>query len=221
MAERNFDLIVFDWDGTLMDSTAAIVESITKPGAEIHDYQPTPLDVVKAQSADLSHKSDAGGVILNLADADQLRAGWDRLFANVAAYDAGLTLDGALLESMGARGTELIVGARSDPDWGPVILVGFGGVTAEILQDVRLLTPDLPIEAIIGELHQLKQAALLRGFRGAPALDVAAVAQIIATLGRILLTEPAIREIDLNPLILYPEGAVALDALMLTAPRQD
>jgi len=176
---------------------------------------------LKAQSADLSHKSDAGGVILNLADADQLRAGWDRLFANVAAYDAGLTLDGALLESMGARGTELIVGARSDPDWGPVILVGFGGVTAEILQDVRLLTPDLPIEAIIGELHQLKQAALLRGFRGAPALDVAAVAQIIATLGRILLTEPAIREIDLNPVILYPEGAVALDALMLTAPRQD
>ncbi len=130
-------------------------------------------------------------------------------------------LDGALLETMGARGTELIVGARSDPDWGPVILVGFGGVTAEILQDVRLLTPDLPIEAIIGELHQLKQAALLRGFRGAPALDVAAVAQIIATLGRILLTEPAIREIDLNPVILYPEGAVALDALMLTAPRQD
>ncbi|CAM5524520.1 acetate--CoA ligase family protein [Sphingobium scionense] len=176
---------------------------------------------LKAQSADLSHKSDAGGVILNLADADQLRAGWDRLFANVAAYDAGLTLDGALLESMGARGIELIVGARSDPDWGPVILAGFGGVTAEILQDVRLLTPDLPIEAIIGELHQLKQAALLRGFRGAPALDVAAVAQIIATLGRILLTEPAIREIDLNPVILYPQGAVALDALMLTAPRQD
>jgi len=176
---------------------------------------------LKAQSADLSHKSDAGGVILNLADADQLRAGWDRLFANVAAYDAGLTLDGALLESMGARGIELIVGARSDPDWGPVILAGFGGVTAEILQDVRLLTPDLPIEAIIGELYQLKQAALLRGFRGAPALDVAAVAQIIATLGRILLTEPAIREIDLNPVILYPQGAVALDALMLTAPRQD
>lgn len=176
---------------------------------------------LKAQSADLSHKSDAGGVILNLADADQLQAGWERLFANVAAYDPGLTLDGALLESMGARGTELIVGARSDPDWGPVILVGFGGVTAEILQDVRLLTPDLPIDAIIGELHQLKQAALLRGFRGTPALDVAAVAQIIATLGRILLTEPMIREIDLNPVILYPQGAVALDALMLTAPRQD
>lgn len=181
---------------------------------------------LKAQSAALSHKSDAGGVVLNLADARELRAGWARLIANVAAHDAGLTLDGVLLEGMGERGVELIIGAKNDPDWGPVILAGFGGVTAEILQDVRLFTPDLPVEAIIRELHQLKQAALLRGFRGSPALDVAAVARIIATLGRVLLAEPSIREIDLNPVIVYPEGqypdgrgAVALDALMLTAPK--
>ena len=176
---------------------------------------------LKAQSADLSHKSDAGGVVLNLRDADELRAGWARLYANVAAHDPSLTLDGALLEGMGERGVELIIGAKGDPDWGPVILAGFGGVTAEILQDVRLFTPDLPVDAIVRELHQLKQAVLLRGFRGSPALDVEAVAQIIATLGRVLLAEPSIREIDLNPVIVYPEGkgAVALDALMLTAPR--
>ena len=176
---------------------------------------------LKAQSADLSHKSDAGGVVLNLRDADELRAGWARLYANVAAHDPALTLDGALLEGMGERGVELIIGAKGDPDWGPVILAGFGGVTAEILQDVRLFTPDLPVDAIVRELHQLKQAVLLRGFRGSPALDVEAVAQIIATLGRVLLAEPSIREIDLNPVIVYPEGkgAVALDALMLTAPR--
>lgn len=178
--------------------------------------------VLKAQSAALSHKSDAGGVILNLADADSLRAGWDRLFANVAAYDAGIALDGALVEGMGARGVELIIGAKNDPDWGPVILAGFGGVTAEIHQDVRLLPPDLPIEAIVRELHLLKGAPLLRGFRGSPALDVKAAAHIIATLGRALLANPAIREIDLNPVIVYPEGqgAVALDALMLTAATQ-
>lgn len=179
--------------------------------------------VLKAQSAALSHKSDAGGVVLNLRDAEDLRAGWNRLYANVAAYDPGLALDGALVEGMGERGVELIIGAKSDPDWGPVILAGFGGVTAEILQDVRLFTPDLPLDAIVRELHQLKQAALLRGFRGSPALDVDAVARIIATLGSLLLTHPAIREIDLNPVIVYPEGkgAVALDALMLTAPPQD
>ena len=176
--------------------------------------------VLKAQAAALSHKSDAGGVLLNLANADAVRAAWDQLHANVAAYDAGLRLDGALLEGMGERGVELIIGAKSDPDWGPVVLAGFGGVTAEILQDVRLFTPDLPLDAIVRELHQLKQAALLRGFRGAPALDVDAVARIIATLGRLLLAQPAIREIDLNPVIIYPQGqgAVALDALMLAAP---
>lgn len=176
---------------------------------------------LKAQSADLSHKSDAGGVVLNLRDADELRAGWDRLHANVAAFDASIALDGALLEAMGERGTELIIGAKSDPDWGPVILAGFGGVTAEILQDVRLITPDLSVEAIAAELYKLKQAALLRGFRGSPPLDVEAAAQIVATLGRLMIAEPSIREIDLNPVVLYPrgEGAVALDALMLTGPK--
>jgi acyl-CoA synthetase (NDP forming) len=172
---------------------------------------------IKAQSPDLSHKSDAGGVILNLADADALRDGWARLYANVAAYDSGLTLDGVLVESMGARGVELIVGAKNDPEWGPVILVGFGGVTAEILHDVRLLTPDLPVAAIERELHSLKSAAVLRGFRGSPALDVRAVAEMVAIVGQIMLATPGIAEIDLNPVIVYPHGAIALDALMLTA----
>ena len=76
---------------------------------------------------------------------------------------------------MGARGLELIVGARGDPEWGPLILVGFGGVQAEILQDVRLLAPDLTKAAIVAELGKLKSAALLHGFRGSPPLDVAAV----------------------------------------------
>lgn len=177
---------------------------------------------IKAQAASLSHKSDAGGVVLNLSNADALRAGWDRLHANVAAYDAAIALEGVLIEGMGERGVELIIGAKSDPDWGPVILCGFGGVTAEILQDVRLITPGLTVGAIAAELDKLKQAPLLRGFRGSPALDVEAASQIIHTLGRILLAEPSIREIDLNPVIVYPrgQGAIALDALMLTAPKE-
>jgi acetate---CoA ligase (ADP-forming) len=177
--------------------------------------------VLKAQSATLSHKSDAGGVVLGLTDAEALAEGWNRLHANVAGYRPGLVLDGVLIEGMEKRGTELIIGARNDPEWGPVILVGFGGVQAEILQDVRLLTPVLSIDEIIAELHLLKSAPLLRGFRGSQPLDVAAVAKIVSRLGSLLLAEPAIREIDLNPVIVYAEGegAVALDALMLTAPR--
>jgi acyl-CoA synthetase (NDP forming) len=172
---------------------------------------------LKAQSAELSHKSDAGGVILNLADEAALEAGWAKLYGNVAAYAPGLALDGALIEAMGKRGAELIVGARNDPEWGPVILAGFGGVQAEILQDVRLMPADLTREAIVAELRKLKSGALLDGWRGSPALDIDAVAEIIEGVGRLLRGTPAIREIDLNPVVVFPkgEGAVALDALML------
>ena len=137
---------------------------------------------------------------------------------DVGRYDAAISLDGVLIEAMGKPGLELIVGAKNDPEWGAVILAGFGGVAAEILQDVRLFTPDMTIETIIAELDRLKSGALLRGYRGSPALDVQAVAVLVRTLGRILVAHPVIREIDLNPVVVYPhgQGIVALDALILT-----
>ncbi|NJC04401.1 acyl-CoA synthetase (NDP forming) [Sphingomonas kaistensis] len=191
---------------------AASLEEAVKIAGEI-GY---PI-ALKAQAAALSHKSDAGGVILSIADEASLEAAWERLYGNVAAYDSAIALDGAQVEAMGKRGVELIVGARNDPEWGPVILVGFGGVTAELLHDVRLLPIDLPREAIVAELRALKQGALLDGYRGSPALDVEAVAALIETLGRVLAGTPSIREIDLNPVIVFPrgEGVVALDALIL------
>jgi acyl-CoA synthetase (NDP forming) len=172
---------------------------------------------MKAQAAALGHKSDAGGVILNLADGATVRAAWERMHASVAAYSAAITLDGVLIEAMGARGVEMIVGAKNDPEWGLVLLAGFGGVTAEILGDVRLLAADMTALAVEAELMQLKSAAILSGYRGAPALDVPALAQLIVTLGRVLRAEPSIREVHLNPVILHPkgQGVVALDALML------
>ncbi|NIJ07593.1 acyl-CoA synthetase (NDP forming) [Sphingomonas vulcanisoli] len=173
--------------------------------------------VLKAQAQALSHKSEAGGVILGIADEAALIDAWACLFDNVQAYAPDIRLDGALIEAMSARGTELIVGARNDTHWGPVILVGFGGIQAEILQDVRLLPPSLTKPEIVAELRALKSGALLDGWRGSPALDLEAVADIIVAIGRLLLGTPAIREIDLNPIVIYPrgQGAVALDALIL------
>ncbi|MEO9131854.1 MAG: acetate--CoA ligase family protein, partial [Sphingomonas sp.] len=155
--------------------------------------------VLKAQAAALPHKSDAGGVIVGLADADAVAAGWDQLHANIATARPGLALDGVLVEGMAARGVELIVGARNDPAWGPVILVGFGGVAAELLHDVRLLPTGLSQDEIMAEIRQLRMAPLLDGFRGAPPMDVAAVARIVAALGEVVAATPSIREIDLNP----------------------
>ncbi|HET6565086.1 MAG TPA: acetate--CoA ligase family protein [Xanthomonadales bacterium] len=195
--------------GRFVDSEEAAIAAALELGFPV---------VLKAQSAALSHKSDAGGVILNVADEKQLRQAWERLHANLEKHAPGLRLDGVLIEKMGRSGLEMIVGARNDPDWGPVVLVGFGGVQAEVLKDVRLIPADLTTEAIMGEIYQLKSAALLRAFRGQPARDVNALAGLILQLGGLLLAQPSIREIDLNPVIVYPvgEGVIALDALMLT-----
>jgi acyl-CoA synthetase (NDP forming) len=171
---------------------------------------------LKAQSAELPHKTEAGGVLLGIADAAALRAAWTNLTNNVARAKPGLALDGMLVEAMGERGLELVVGAKRDPRWGPVLLVGLGGIALEALGDVRLLPPDLPDDAIVEALHGLRAAPLLRGFRGAPPVDVAAVARYTALLGQLMRTMPEIVEIDINPLVVQERGAIALDALIVT-----
>ncbi|MGA2539102.1 MAG: acetate--CoA ligase family protein [Terracidiphilus sp.] len=173
---------------------------------------------LKAQSAQLSHKSDAGGVELNLNDEEQLEEAWFRMQRSVSRKSPELVLDGILVEKMGAPGIELIVGVRNDPDWGAALLIGMGGVFAEALNDVRLIPPDLPVEVIVEEILQLKCARLLSGFRGSPAIDVKAVADVVYRLGVFALTNPQIREIDINPLVAYANegGTLALDALIVT-----
>lgn len=172
---------------------------------------------LKAQAAALTHKSDAGGVILAVADDKSLEAGWAALHSDIARARPGLALDGVLVEAMARLGVELILGARNDPDWGPVLVVGLGGIFAEALHDVRVLPPDLDADAIAGEMRKLKGAALLGGFRGKPARDVAAAAAMAARLGAFVMAHPEIAEIDINPVAVYPagEGALALDALIV------
>jgi acyl-CoA synthetase (NDP forming) len=172
---------------------------------------------LKAQSADLPHKTDAGGVALNLRNAAELAAAWDAVRQAVAASNPGLTLDGLLVEAMGRPGVELIAGARRDPEWGPVLLAGFGGVLAEAFHDTRLLPSDVSQEEIAQALLGMKSGSLLRGLRGAPEMDVKAAADVIWKLGRLVDAAPTIREIEINPLIVYPrgQGAVAIDALIV------
>jgi acyl-CoA synthetase (NDP forming) len=199
------------------DSTFAATEDEAVAAAEALGY---PV-VMKAQAAALGHKSDAGGVILNLRSAGEVREAFGRMYGNVANYDASIRLDGVLVEKMGSMGIEMIVGAKHDLEWGPVVLAGFGGVTAEILKDVKLFTPDMGVEQVEAGLLSLKQAPLLKGWRGAPPRDVAALARLIVQVGRVMTGNPRIREIDLNPVIVHAQegkesgGVVALDALML------
>jgi acetate---CoA ligase (ADP-forming) len=187
------------------DAAVAIAERIGYPVA------------MKAQAAKLAHKTEAGGVVLGVADADAVRRNWATLHTNVERAQPGLKLDGVLVESMSARGLELVLGARRDPRWGPVLMVGLGGIWVEALGDVRLMAPDLTEDEIVDELAKLKTAKLLHGFRNLPPVDVTAVAAAAVSLGRLMRAHPDITEIDVNPLMVHAvgQGATALDALIV------
>jgi acyl-CoA synthetase (NDP forming) len=172
---------------------------------------------LKAQAATLAHKSDAGGVILNIADDLMLPQAWDRLHANIRKSRPDLALDGVLVETMGQPGLEMVVAARREPKWGPIVTVGLGGVWIEALHDVRLLPADLDNDAIMEEMLKLKGAALLRGLRGAAPADLAALADIVARLGALVRADAQIDEIEINPLVVYPKGVLALDVLLHVA----
>ncbi|MFX1675095.1 acetate--CoA ligase family protein [Paraburkholderia sp. A2WS-5] len=171
--------------------------------------------VLKAQSSELPHKSDVGGVVVGLADATALRTGWDKLHASVKSHRPELVLDGTLVEAMGPRGLELVVGARRDADWGPVVLVGLGGIFIEVLKDVRLVPADMAEQDIVVELGRLKAAAMLDGVRGAAGVDTKAVAKAVAAIADQMRANPEITEIDVNPLVAYPDRVLALDALVI------
>jgi len=187
------------------DEAAAVAREIGFPVA------------LKAQAAALSHKTEAGGVALNIADETALRATWDRMMASVKRAAPDVALDGALVEKMSARGVELMVGAKRDPGWGTVLLLGLGGIWVEALGDVQLL-PSGADAGLIGEaLGKLRSAKLLGGVRGAPPADVEAVIPVVQAIDRLMQTVPELTEIDVNPLMVHAkgQGATALDALIV------
>ncbi|WP_423603470.1 acetate--CoA ligase family protein [Sphingomonas sp. MS122] len=201
-------------DGDLATSLAAAEEIAGRVGYPV---------ALKAQAGELAHKTEAGGVLLGVDDAAALRDAWAKLHANVAAAQPGLVLDGVLVERMAPKGLELMIGAKRDPKWGPVVLVGLGGIWVEALGDVRLIAADMAEADIVEELGKLRSAKLLKGFRGAPPVDIAAVARTAGLVGRLMLTVPEIDEIDLNPVFVHAEGEglTAVDALVITASERE
>jgi acyl-CoA synthetase (NDP forming) len=175
--------------------------------------------VLKAQAAALSHKTEAGGVVLNLADEAALRAAWDTMMASVKRAAPNVSLDGALVEKMSPKGIELMVGAKRDPGWGAVLLLGLGGIWVEALGDVQLLPVSADEAQIREALGKLRSAKLLAGVRGAPPADTEAVVKTVMAIGRLMQTVPEVVEVDVNPLMVHAkgQGVTALDALIVTA----
>jgi acetate---CoA ligase (ADP-forming) len=177
--------------------------------------------VLKAQAASLPHKTEVGGVALNLTDEAALRAAWDTMMRDVKRAAPNTKLDGALIEKMSPRGIELMVGAKRDPGWGTVLLLGLGGIWVEALGDVQVLPATADKVQIIEALGKLRAAKLLIGMRGAAPADLTAVAEVVLAVSGLMQSAPEISEIDINPLTVHAkgEGATALDALIVVDKR--
>jgi acyl-CoA synthetase (NDP forming) len=169
--------------------------------------------VLKLDAPGLAHKTEAGAVRLGLHDEPSIRAAVADLSA--AALVAGLRPRGLLLEPMAPPGVELIVGGRRDAVFGPAVLVGFGGILAEVLDDVAVMLAPVAAGTVRARLGRLRGAALLAGVRGQPGVDVDALAAAVAAVGDLLVADPTIAEIDCNPVIAGRAGVLAVDALVV------
>ncbi len=168
--------------------------------------------VLKVVSNEITHKSDVGGVRLNLGDDAAVAAAYDAIMAAAKAAMPGAHIDGVSVQKMAAPGVEVIVGVNADPQFGPVLMFGLGGVLVEVLEDVAFrIVPIEPRDAR-QMVREIKGFKLLEGFRGQPPSDVPALEQLLLKVSAFVDAHPDVAELDLNPVFAYPDGAIAVDA---------
>ena len=169
--------------------------------------------VLKIDAPDLAHKTEFGLLRLGLRGDDAVRSAAEALLADARRH--GIDARGLLVEPMAEQGVELIVGARRDASFGPLVMVGLGGVLAEVLDDVAIRLAPVTRDAALEMLDGLRGSALLAGVRGGAGVDRDAVAELIVGVAAFALDRPDVLEIDLNPVIATVDGAVAVDALVV------
>jgi acetyl-CoA synthetase len=192
-----------------LDADAAVEAWRTLGGGSI---------AIKLDAVGLAHKTETGAVSLGLADEASIREGVTALAqaAKRARPGADVTVRGLLVEPMAPPGVEIIVGGRRDAVFGPAVLVGLGGIFTEVLDDVAVLLAPVTPDAVRARLETLRGAPLLRGVRGRPGVDVDALGELVAAVARFLADNPDVLEVDLNPVIASREGALAVDALVIS-----
>jgi acetyl coenzyme A synthetase (ADP forming)-like protein len=172
---------------------------------------------LKAASPTLIHKSDAGGVALDLATADAVHAAFERMQEALGDEVMG----GAVVQPMITPGVELLAGITHDPQFGPLMVFGAGGTAAELQRDTVLRIPPLTDVDIDEMLHGLRTSPLLFGYRNAPPTDISTLADVLGRLGRLADDLPEIADLDCNPLVASPTGVVALDVKLRIAPDRE
>ncbi|MPY33058.1 CoA-binding protein [Streptomyces adustus] len=176
--------------------------------------------VMKIVSPDIPHKTDAGGVVVGVEGASEVRAAFHRIVGNARAYDPRARIVGVQVQELLPPGQEVIVGAVTDPTFGKVVAFGLGGVLVEVLRDVTFRLAPVAADEALAMLDSIRAAEVLRGVRGAPPVDRWALAEQIRRVSQLVDEFPEIAEVDLNPVIATAEGAVAADIRVVLAESQ-
>ncbi len=178
--------------------------------------------VAKILSPDIAHKTDAGGVVVSIADAQALRQAASAILERVRAKHPGARINGILVQRMERGLAEVILGYRRDPQVGPVVVLGVGGVLAEIYRDFAVRLAPVGIEDAARMIEEVRGLALVRGYRGMQRGDTAALARAVSAFSQLAFVEPRVAEAEVNPLIVRAEGAgvVAVDGLLVLAENE-
>jgi acyl-CoA synthetase (NDP forming) len=172
--------------------------------------------VLKIQSPDIAHKTEAGGVALNVG-AGEVEAAFDRILASAKAHAPDARIEGVLVQKMMPKGHEVVIGVTRDPDFGPLVMLGSGGIYLEVLKDVVFAPTPISVDEAKALIGRLKTAPILQGVRGQAPADIDALAELVSRVAELARAEGNIDQLDLNPLFVYPagEGVVAVDALIV------
>ena len=173
--------------------------------------------VLKIVSPDILHKTEAKGVLVGVSSADDVSAGYETIVSNAKAYDPSAEITGVQVQEMLGSGQEVLIGAITDPTFGPVMTFGLGGVLVEVLRDVTFRLAPTTLDDALSMIGGIRAAEVLEGVRGGPASDRDALAQMIERVSRLVADFPEITEVDLNPVLASENGATAVDARLLVS----
>lgn len=172
--------------------------------------------VMKIESVDILHKSDIGGVKLNITTEEAVRKVFYEILENAKTHEPNARVGGVLVQQMATKGVEVIVGVNNDPQFGPSILCGLGGVFVEVFKDTSLCPVPVSKKEAINMINELKSSKLLKGYRGNPKLDIDALADVIVNISNFAKdNKNTLKELDINPIFIYEKGLNAVDALVI------
>ncbi len=171
--------------------------------------------VLKIVSRELTHKTDVGGVRLNLAEPRQVEDAYDGIIAAVREKHPRAVIDGVSVQRMAHGGTEVIMGMTKDPQFGPMLMFGLGGVLVEVLKDVSFRMVPLAEADARDMIAEIKGYPLLKGFRGRPAVSEDTLAEVLLSFSSFIERHPEIEEVDINPLLAAEDSVLAVDARMV------